>query len=270
MSFKIYISFLVLCYISYCVGEVDQTANIYRNVKKHSDLNYHGVNAGTGGITENIGNEGVDVELGEQLKTKVILQSNPELKSKNLQKDFDDFFNYISIKEIKNITYAYYVSDNDMKLVINFTQTNEFIQVRNNIFALKPVQEFIIYLKSIGVNFAHIFNKIRTIWRESYPYTIDDATELPADELDGMDSYLNDVQSILPQDQLFVLFFEKMEESVEFSRFIEVLGSAEFDRHVQRLKHSEQLIGQTRVLAMYGIDLDKISKFIKSLIGWGA
>lgn len=44
----------------------------------------------------------------------------------------------------------------------------------------------------------------------------------------GISGLLDDVLSMLPQDGIFILFFDKLDSSLAFSNLVEHLGSTEF------------------------------------------
>lgn len=52
----------------------------------------------------------------------------------------------------------------------------------------------------------------------------------------GVDGYLEQLINIIPQDQMYVLFFDKMESSVRFSEFVDKIGSSDTERHLNNIK----------------------------------
>lgn len=52
----------------------------------------------------------------------------------------------------------------------------------------------------------------------------------------GFYGLLEDTLALLPQDEIFILFFEKLDSSVEFANFVESIGSPEFGKRFDALK----------------------------------
>lgn len=52
----------------------------------------------------------------------------------------------------------------------------------------------------------------------------------------GFYGLVEDILALLPQDEIFILFFEKLDSSVEFSNFVENIGSTEFGKKFEALK----------------------------------
>lgn len=52
----------------------------------------------------------------------------------------------------------------------------------------------------------------------------------------GMNGLMDDILTLLPQDEIVGLFFEKLETSNDFSVFFERIGSGDFERLVDALK----------------------------------
>lgn len=52
----------------------------------------------------------------------------------------------------------------------------------------------------------------------------------------GLYGLLEDILALLPQDEIFILFFEKLDSSIEFSNMVESIGSQEFGMKFDSLK----------------------------------
>lgn len=52
----------------------------------------------------------------------------------------------------------------------------------------------------------------------------------------GVTGLLDDILSMLPQDGIFILFFDKLDSSLAFSNLVELLGSAEFQLKFDALR----------------------------------
>lgn len=52
----------------------------------------------------------------------------------------------------------------------------------------------------------------------------------------GMTGLVEDVLSVIPRDELFLMFLEKLDGSTEFANFVECFGTPEFAKHVEQLQ----------------------------------
>lgn len=52
----------------------------------------------------------------------------------------------------------------------------------------------------------------------------------------GLYGLLEDILALLPQDEIFILFFEKLDTSLEFSDMLEAFGSQDFGRKFDTIK----------------------------------
>lgn len=46
----------------------------------------------------------------------------------------------------------------------------------------------------------------------------------------GLNGLIEDVLALLPQDEIFILFFEKLDSSPKFATFVQSIGDASFHR----------------------------------------
>ena len=57
-------------------------------------------------------------------------------------------------------------------------------------------------------------------------------------DLGGMNGFFEEAVSLVPQDEVISLFFDKLEKSNDFSLFFERVGSEDFDNLMEKLKVS--------------------------------
>lgn len=62
----------------------------------------------------------------------------------------------------------------------------------------------------------------------------------------GLNGLIEDVLALLPQDEIFILFFEKLDSSPKFATFVQSIGDANFHRKYLTLWVSRQLYRFTK------------------------
>uniref|UniRef100_A0A182MUJ6 Uncharacterized protein n=1 Tax=Anopheles culicifacies TaxID=139723 RepID=A0A182MUJ6_9DIPT len=71
----------------------------------------------------------------------------------------------------------------------------------------------------------------------------------------GLNGLVDDILALLPQDEIILLFFDKLETSNDFSFFFEQIGSGEFENVLNMLQSSQQLRILLWRLQRHGFDI---------------
>lgn len=58
----------------------------------------------------------------------------------------------------------------------------------------------------------------------------------------GLNGLVEDILAILPQDEIFILFFEKLDNSPKFGSFVQSVGNSDFHRKCSKLWVSKLFI----------------------------
>lgn len=105
----------------------------------------------------------------------------------------------------------------------------------------------------------------------------------------GMNAFFSEALSLIPQDEILSLFFLKMEESADFSSFLEKLNPSDYENLAENLKVTSKPgnaeIGDSKVFFLpsqrsqglqaiyfefhaHGIDIMEWAKALKSFLGY--
>lgn len=152
-------------------------------------------------------------------------------QSGTLDEDFEDFIDLLPVNSIKNISVNYYKKDPQIRSIVKFIKSDEFIRIRNNIFGIIELQDIFNYLKDIGVNFKDTTKYLKK--RFEFNEHIQDY-ELSNDGVGGVDAYLEEIFSIFPQTEIVMLFLEKVDASQKFASFAQDVQKLVF--YIDRLK----------------------------------
>lgn len=242
--------------------------------------------------------------------------------SGNLQEDFNDFLDLIPIDDIRNLTEYFYANDESMRNSYDYLRNDGTKFAKEALNELPMVRKFTNFLNDTGVNFADLEKGIKRIvltdeeaqsivgnWMFNWfthsrgvefadenikklacKYLFFNFKLVPDEGIDlgGINSYLKEVFQLIPQDEVLMLFFTKMETSNAFSSLLEKFHEEDYENLSENLKvetflhfrngniwkFAWNLQNSENIQAIYvefylnGIDILELGKALKSYF-WG-
>ncbi|KFB51402.1 AGAP006635-PA-like protein [Anopheles sinensis] len=179
-----------------------------------------------------------------------------EEPSHQLQQDLMDFIDLVPFEDVQRLMQYYYHYDVEVESAFDYVSTEDYSQIRLEIVNLSEVRSFRKYLDSIGFS-------VENVWVElNKRFDADDIFLEPDEELRvlnlttrGLSGLVDDILALLPQDEIILLFFDKLETSNDFSFFFEQIGSGEFENVLNMLQSSQQLRILLWRLQRHGFDI---------------
>ncbi|XP_058066681.1 protein G12 [Anopheles bellator] len=174
----------------------------------------------------------------------------------HLQQDLMDFIDLVPFEDVQQLMQYYYHYDIEVENAIDYVSTEDYTQIRLDIVNLSEVRSFRRYLDSIGFS-------VEKVWAElNQRFDADDIFVEPDESLRtlnlttrGLNGLVDDILALLPQDEIILLFFDKLETSDDFSHFFEQIGSGEFENVLNTLQSSQQLRILLWRLQQHGFDI---------------
>ncbi|XP_050092622.1 protein G12 [Anopheles aquasalis] len=183
-------------------------------------------------------------------------QEEQQEQHHQLQQDLMDFIDLVPFEEVRQLMQYYYHYDVEVESAFDYVSTEDYTQIRQDIANLGEVRTFRRYLDSIGCS-------VEQLWKElNARFDADDIFAEPDESLRklnlttrGLNGLVDDILALLPQDEIILLFFDKLETSNDFSYFFEQIGSGEFENVLNTLQSSQQLRILLWKLQQHGFDI---------------
>ncbi|EAT37044.1 AAEL010918-PA [Aedes aegypti] len=179
-----------------------------------------------------------------------------EQPSHHLQQDIMDFIDLIPFDDVQTLMQYYYHYDAEVENAFDYVSTEDYSQIKLEIMNLSEVQSFRRYLDGIGFS-------VEQVWKDlCLRFDVEDVFVEPDDTIRnlnlttrGLNGLVDDILALLPQDEIILLFFDKLETSNDFSYFFEQIGSGEFENVLNMLQSSQQLRTLLWRLQRHGFDI---------------
>nr|XP_029716892.1 uncharacterized protein LOC115260126 [Aedes albopictus] len=162
-----------------------------------------------------------------------------EQPSHHLQQDIMDFIDLVPFDDVQTLMQYYYHYDAEVENAFDYVSTEDYSQIKLEIMNLSEVQSFRRYLDGIGFS-------VEQVWRDlCLRFDVEDVFVEPDDTIRnlnlttrGLNGLVDDILALLPQDEIILLFFDKLETSNDFSYFFEQIGSGDFENVLNMLQQS--------------------------------
>ncbi|XP_062550396.1 protein G12-like [Armigeres subalbatus] len=191
--------------------------------------------------------------FGYQLPTIRHIEEQPP---HHLQQDIMDFIDLIPFDDVQTLMQYYYHYDVEVENAFDYVSSEDYSQIKLEIMNLSEVQSFHRYLGSIGFS-------AEQVWKDlCLRFDVEDVFVEPDDTIRnlnlttrGLNGLVDDILALLPQDEIILLFFDKLETSNDFSYFFEQIGSGDFENVLSMLQSSQQLRTLLWRLQRHGFDI---------------
>ncbi|XP_031633160.1 protein G12 isoform X2 [Contarinia nasturtii] len=214
----------------------------------------------------------------QQRQMKQQNAQRPQTKAKqrkaDLNDDVNDFIELVPKAEIKAKIEEYYRNDMDVQHIFEYMHGKEFIELRKNILELPDVKETLQYLNKNGLNAKSLIRKLDhrlgVSKIRSSQLAFNPQTQFGTNTtIGGLNGLVEDVLALLPQDEIFMLFFEKLDSSPKFATFVQSIGDPSFHRKYTTLWKSKDLHSASAQLKKHKIDVVKIIQIIQGFFIFG-
>lgn len=187
--------------------------------------------------------------------------SSEECDDTELEEDLNSFLDLLPADKIRNITWKAYLESASIRETFNFIGSAEFVDAKNRLVETPEVGQFLTYLNQSGVDLIKFVRKVgvRTgIPPSSSHRRLHEPVSLSSEEEDddnestegssaAVSKLLDRILAELPQEQIFTVFFEKLESSAEFSGFVERISSDEFETILTNIQVEKKRAGYRRI-----------------------
>lgn len=121
-----------------------------------------------------------------------------------------------------------------------------------------------------GLDVVQLLNKIADFLglQNLEPRSLASYSEELARSTGGVKELVDKITNMLPLSDLMILFFDKMDNSEDFQKLMIRIQSADFQKIVDFVENSPEILALIDKLENLGFDVNAIIDFIKSFFGW--
>ncbi|KAH8348453.1 hypothetical protein KR084_007537 [Drosophila pseudotakahashii] len=234
--------------------------------------------SGIGFVTLDGTASGESDESGESnTSDDLIFLSRKKPTAANNTLDLSAFVALIPLQEVQAIAAQYYHQDAEFQRAYAFLASSDFADIKRKILQLPEVLEFTNYLGAQGLDVIKVMHSVAGVFKSSIlgPMVVNEATKAPTIEdgssaagepQSGLHGMVERVLEILPQDQLYALFFDEFESNKQFSAFVDSISSPKFAKILSGLQNSLPLRNLLFVLHNNSIYVERIVESVKSYL----
>lgn len=177
------------------------------------------------------GGEGSSTDVSSEEEEVVVVPRFP------LEPDIDDFLEMVPSKKIRDLALESYRKDEYVHGAFAYLNGDEFKALKAKALELPVVGNMVRFANDSGLDLLVLFEKlsdtlgippkIEALGGSDESHSSEDRQTSAGQ---GLTNLFEKLLLQFPQDEIFLLFFEKLESSAAFSHFVERVGSGEFER----------------------------------------
>ncbi|XP_017044526.1 uncharacterized protein LOC108090388 [Drosophila ficusphila] len=208
----------------------------------------------------------------------LIFLSRKKPNSSNNSLDLSAFVALIPLQEVQSIAAHFYQHDVEFQKAYAFLASPLFADIKRKILQLPEVLEFTSYLDTHGLDVIKVMHSVAAVFKPSVLSTVNVVNEptkaaiteevnaAPGEPQTGLHGMVERVLEILPQDQLYALFFDEFESNKQFAAFVDSISSPKFAKILSGLQNSLPLRNLLFVLHNNSIYVERIVESVKSYL----
>lgn len=181
-----------------------------------------------------------------------------------LAAEIQDFVNIVPFDDMVALLHEYINQDSEMQAWLNYVQSNEFRNLVSDLESIPEFRDLLNYQQNAGLDAYYLANKINDFLHLAKLAPPNRARRAVTG---GIRGYLDQVEAMLPMEQIRALFRQKLANSKVFADFMRFLGSPTSQRLVDAACAKPAFNNLLRKLQGYGVDLNKGRDFLEHQLG---
>lgn len=178
----------------------------------------------------------------------------------SLESDIIDFLELIPLEDIKTIVDKHVRNDKEFQAAILYIQGDEFANILENLDKTNQAKAIKEYFSNAGIDLDFIGMILQEI--------IGDIDIKSHYNKKSVKKFLQEVNSIIPHEELLKLYMEKMDKSTFFQEFIDKLTSERFHKLVEDILATDEAQQFLDSLESIEVEIRKFLKGVYAFIGW--
>ncbi|KAG8236586.1 hypothetical protein J437_LFUL015774 [Ladona fulva] len=215
-------------------------------------------------LTQTLDSHGKDIN--SKRLDDFVRQHSRRLRS--LQTLADEFAAFIPIDDVVRIIKSYMQNDDDVKRVFAFLQGDTFRNLIVKLEGLKELKEFFNWLYSRGIDIYSLANA--ALGFLGMPLIVPPESRMleQTQRQSGFTHMINDINDILPMDDIKDWYHHVCEEDKEFKDLIKQLKSDSFSVVVKTVKDDPSFNIIHEGLISLGVEVGYLDRFLHESFGW--
>lgn len=181
-----------------------------------------------------------------------------------LAAELQDFANIIPLDDIVALLHEYANQDSEMQAWLHYVQSNEFRNLVSDLESIPEFRDLLNYQQNAGLDAYYLVNKANDFLHLAKLVPPNRARRAVTG---GIRGYLNQVEAMLPMEQIRALFRQKLANSKVFADFVHFLGSPTSQRFVDAVCAKPAFNNLLVKIQGYGVDLKKGRDFLENKLG---
>ncbi|XP_063907578.1 uncharacterized protein LOC135125811 [Zophobas morio] len=182
---------------------------------------------------------------------------------RSLIDDLQDFLDLLPIDEIQAIAAEHLQTDGAFAAVVIYLQGPEWAALVDEVGAKPAVQDFIQYLTDAGLPVTDIIDWIHNLIAGAAP-------GIEPDENGSLRPLLDEIEAIIPVDDLVALLNDKLQNSPDFQDLYTKVSSEDSHALVEEVRAIDEVQRLAQRLRDFGVKVDETLAVIYEFLGWGA
>lgn len=215
---------------------------------------------------------GIDVNAIKDVLTTMFGLEFPEVLSNekisliadSLVNDLVDILSIIPAEEINDVATEYLFNDPEVQAAAKFIKSEEFKNLLSSAENNDQFYAFVNFLDATGFPATFLINSLNDYLHIDQLHPQRFQRLLVSGK--GVRAMLDDIEALIPYDQLKDVFHYKLEHSKVFANFIQQLRSPQFKAILSDLAQNEDFQKLGKRAVDFGINLDAISNFISKIV----
>ncbi|XP_043285764.1 uncharacterized protein [Venturia canescens] len=188
-----------------------------------------------------------------------------DAQNTDLVQDLVDFLGLLPMEKINDVATEYFYNDAEVQQAAEFVRSEEFKQLLTEAEQNDQFYAFVNFLDKAGFPATFLINELnRALHVEDLKPSLFQMLRRSGKGVRGM---LDEIEALVPYDQVKAMFEYKLEHSQVFSNFIQQLRSPQFKSIVLDLAHNKNFEKLGYRAADFGINLEAIASFVSRVFG---
>lgn len=182
---------------------------------------------------------------------------------RDLSDDIQEFIDLIPLDEIKDILDEHLKTDGGTAAALNYLKGDDWTNIVATVGAIPDVQDLLQYLRDAGLPVDDFLTAVHD--------TIANAeASVEPDEEGSLRPLLDEIENIIPVDDLLALLVDKLQSSADFQALYVKVSSEDTHELVDTVLGLDQVEDLLQKLRDFDVKVDEVLEVVYGFLGWGA
>lgn len=190
----------------------------------------------------------------------------PNFGRGELYKDMQEFLDLMPVDQMLSICVEYISEDAEVQRYFEYLQGPEFKKLVGDVEGMKEIKVLMDYIHNAGIDIYKMVNMLNDLL--GLPHlTPPDFAQRNYKTGTGVRGLLDDIEKIIPVDEIKALHEKKMKESKAYKEFIDQLSSPNFQEIVNKVYANPTFQKMLTEAKKAGVDLKLVKDILETIFG---